>query len=63
MDESTPFTESEIARALGYARVKDDAGRRERGHRERKSRRLPRPSLPRVGGRAPRPAFAWPTAR
>jgi hypothetical protein len=58
MDESTPFTEEEIARALGYARVKDDAGRRERGRREKAPRRLPRPSFPRLGARTPRTAFA-----
>jgi hypothetical protein len=58
MDESTPFTEDETARALGYARVKGNGGRRERGRREKAPRRLPRPSLPRLGGGAPRPAFA-----
>jgi hypothetical protein len=58
MDESTPFTESEIARALGYARVKADFARPRRGQPEKRARRLRRPSIPWVGERAPRPAFA-----
>jgi hypothetical protein len=58
MNESTDFAEDEIARALGYARVKDNAGRRERGRREKAPRRLPRPSLSRLGGPTPRAAFA-----
>jgi hypothetical protein len=58
MDESTPFTENEIACALGYARVKDNAGGRQGGRREKRARRLQRLSLPRLGGRSSRPAFA-----
>jgi hypothetical protein len=48
MTEDTRFTEDEIARAIGYARVKGSRPRPPRGRKATAPRRLARPSLPRL---------------
>ena len=58
MTEDTHFSEDEIARAIGYARVKGDRPQHHRGRKVTPPRRLALPSLPRLRPGTPRVAFA-----
>jgi hypothetical protein len=58
MTEDIRFSEDEIARAIGYARVKGSRTERPRGRKANAARRFSLPSLPRPRTGAPRIALA-----